>query len=151
LVRIFHERAGSLFFDTKENAHAKVNLRSLTVSDDEAWEKVVSWWANDVLREPELVVFADPAAAQTALDASSQAAVRLVAAPRHLKLEEIHQFYFGLKRRNTIVLIEPRDEKVDLRRNADLLKYAKSWLAADFLSRNAGDAAKSTEFSRIGI
>jgi hypothetical protein len=146
----FHERAGSLFFDTKENAHAKVNLRSLTVSDDEAWEKVVSWWANDVLREPELVVFADPAATQTALDASSQAAVRLVAAPRHLKPEEIHQFYFGLKRRNTIVLIEPRDEKVDLRRNADLLKYAKSWLAADYLSRNAGDAAKSTEFSRIG-
>ena len=28
--------------------------------------------------------------------------------------------------------------------------YAKSWLAADYLSRNAGDAAKSTEFSRIG-
>ena len=56
----FHERAGSLFFDIKENAHAKVNLRSLSVSDDEAWEKVVSWWANDVLREPELVVFGDP-------------------------------------------------------------------------------------------
>ena len=150
LGSFFHERAGSLFFDTKENAHAKVNLRSLTVSDEEAWEKVVSWWANDVLREPELIVFTDPAATQVALDASSQAAVRLVAAPRRLKPEEIHQFYFGLKRRNTIVLIEPRDEKVDLRRNADLLKYAKSWLAADYLSRNAGDAAKSTEFSRIG-
>jgi len=146
----FHERAGSLFFDTKENAHAKVNLRSLTVSDDEAWEKVVSWWANDVLREAELIVFSEPTATQTALDANSQAAVRLVAAPRRLKPEEIHQFYFGLKRRNTVVLIEPRDEKVDLRRNADLLKYAKSWLAADHLSRNAGDAAKSTEFSRIG-
>jgi len=146
----FHERAGSLFFDTKENAHAKVNLRSLTVSDDEAWERVVSWWANDVLREAELVVFSEPATAQTALDASSQAAVRLVAAPRRLKPEEIHQFYFGLKRRNTVVLIEPRDEKLDLRRNADLLKYAKSWLAADYLSRNAGDTAKSTEFSRIG-
>jgi len=150
LGSFFHERAGSLFFDAKENAHAKVNLRSLTVSDDEAWGKVVSWWANDVLREPELVVFTDPAATQAALDASSQAAVRLVAAPRRLKPEEIHQFYFGLKRRNTIVLIEPRDEKVDLRRNADLLKYAKSWLAADYLSRNAGDAAKSTEYSRIG-
>src|SRR5439155_9657297 len=53
----FHERAGSLLFNTKENAHAKVNLSSLSVSDDEAWEKIVSWWANDVLREPELVVF----------------------------------------------------------------------------------------------
>lgn len=150
LGSFFHERAGSLFFDTKENAHAKVNLRSLTVSDDEAWEKVVTWWANDVLREPELVVFSDAATTQAALDASSQAAIRLVAAPRRLKPEEIQQFYFGLKRRNTILLIEPRDEKVDLRRNADLLKYAKSWLAADHLSRNAGDAAKSTEFSRIG-
>ena len=87
---------------------------------------------------------------QAALDASSQAAIRLVAAPRRFKAEEIHQFYFGLKRRNTIVLIEPRDEKVDLRRNADLLKYAKNWLAADYLARIPGDAAKSSEFSRIG-
>ena len=58
--------------------------------------------------------------------------------------------FFGLKRRNTVVAFEPRDEKVDLRRNADLLKYAKNWLAADYLARTAGDAAKSSEFSRIG-
>jgi hypothetical protein len=146
----FHEKAGSLYFDIKENAHAKVNLRALSVSDDEAWEQIIKWWANDVLREAELVVFSDPASAQTALDASSQAAIRLLAAPRRLKPEEIHQLFFGLKRRNTVVLFEPRDEKVDLRRNPDLLKYAKNWLAADYLARTAGDAAKSTEFSRIG-
>ncbi len=146
----FHERAGSLFFDTKENAHAKVNLRALSVSDDEAWEQIVKWWANDVLRESELVVFSDAASAQAALDSSSQSAIRLLGAPRRLKPEEIHQVFFGLKRRNTVVVFEPRDEKVDLRRNPDLLKYAKNWLAADYLSRNAGDAAKSTEFSRIG-
>jgi hypothetical protein len=146
----FHERAGSLFFDTKENAHAKVNLRALSVSDEEAWEQIVKWWANDILREAELVVFSDAASAQAALDASSQSAIRLLAAPRRLKPEEIHQLYFGLKRRNTVVVFEPRDEKVDLRRNLDLIKYAKNWLAADYLSRNAGDATKSTEFSRIG-
>jgi hypothetical protein len=146
----FHERAGSLYFDTKENAHSKVNLRSLTVSDEEAWERIVKWWQDDLLREPELVVFSEPAATQAALDSISQAEVRFVASPRRLKNEEIHQFYFGLKRRNTVVLMEPRDEKVDLRRNADLLKYAKNWLAADYLSRNAGDSAKSAEFSRIG-
>jgi hypothetical protein len=146
----FHEKGGSLCFDVKENAHAKVNLRALSVSDDEAWEQIVKWWANDVLRESEMVVFSDPASAQAALDASSQSAIRLLAAPRRLKPEEIHQLYFGLKRRNTVVLFEPRDEKVDLRRNADLLKYAKNWLAADYLARTAGDAAKSTEFSRIG-
>jgi hypothetical protein len=150
LGSFFHEKAGSLFFDTKENAHAKVNLRALSVSDDEAWEQIVKWWANDVLRESELVVYADPASTQAALDAASQSAIRLLAAPRRLTPEEIHQLFFGLKRRNTVVLFEPRDEKVDLRRNPDLLKYAKNWLAADYLSRNAGDAAKSTEFSRIG-
>lgn len=146
----FHERAGSLFFDTKENAHAKVNLRALSVSDDEAWEQIVKWWANDVLRETELVVFSDAPSTQAALDSSSQSAIRVLAAPRRLKPEELHQLFFGLKRRNTVVVFEPRDEKVDLRRNADLLKYAKNWLAADYLSRNAGDAAKSTEFTRIG-
>ena len=146
----FHEKGGSLCFDVKENAHAKVNLRALSISDDEAWEQIVKWWANDVLRESEMVVFSDAATAQAALDASSQSAIRLLAAPRRLKPEEIHQLFFGLKRRNTVVLFEPRDEKVDLRRNPDLLKYAKNWLAADYLARTAGDAAKSTEFSRIG-
>ena len=151
LGSFFHERAGSLFFDTKENAHAKVNLRALTVSDDEAWEKIVSWWANDLLRDSDLVVFSDAASTQQALDTKPQNGIRLVAAARRLKSEEIHQLFFGLKRRNTVVLIEPRDEKIDLRTNADLLKYAKNWLAADYLSRNAGDSAKSTEFSRIGL
>ena len=33
---------------------------------------------------------------------------------------------------------------------ADLLKYARNWLAADYLARNAGDSTKSSEFSRIG-
>lgn len=150
LGSFFHERAGSLFFDTKENAHAKVNLRALTVSDDEAWEKVVSWWANDLLHDPDLVVFSDAATTQQALDARPQNGIRLVAAPRRLKREEIHQLFFGLKHRNTVVLFEPRDDKVDLRVNADLLKYGRNWLAADYLSRNAGDSVKSTEFSRIG-
>lgn len=146
----FHEKGGSLCFDVKENAHAKVNLRALSIPEDEAWEQIVKWWANDVLRESEMVVFSDAATAQAALDASSQSAIRLLAAPRRLKPAEIHQLFFGLKRRNTVVLFEPRDEKVDLRRNPDLLKYAKNWLAADYLARTAGDAAKSNEFSKIG-
>ncbi len=146
----FHERAGNFSFDTKENAHAKVNLRAISVSEGEAWDKIASWWANDILRDPEVIVFSEPPTTQQALDASPQAGIRLVIAARRLKTEEIHQLYFGLKRRNTVVLIEPRDDKLDLRNNADLLKYARSWLAADYLARNAGDATKSTEFSRIG-
>jgi hypothetical protein len=150
LGSFFHERAGCLFFDTRENANAKVNLRALSVTDEEAWEQIVRWWANDVLRESELVVFSDPASTRALLDGSSQAAIRFLAAPRRLKPEEIHQVFFGLKRRNTVVAFEPRDERVDLRRNADLLKYAKNWLAADYLARTAGDATKSAEFSKIG-
>lgn len=146
----FHERAGSLFFDTKENAHSKVNLRALSISDEEAWAKIAAWWANDILRDSELVVFESVVAAQAAMDARASADVRLVVAPRRLSSEDIHQFHFGLKRRNTVVLIEPRDEKVDLRNNSDLLKYAKSWLAADNLARTAGDASRSAEFSKIG-
>ena len=85
LGSFFHERGGSLFFDTKENAHAKVNLRALTVSDDEAWEKVISWWANDVVRDSDLVVFSDAATTQQALDAKPQNGMRIVAAPRRLR------------------------------------------------------------------
>jgi len=147
----FHERAGSLFFDTKENAHAKVNLRSLSVSDDEAWDRVVAWWTSDILRDQNSVVFNDTTTARQALDSASTGEIRLVVAPRRLSVDEIHSLYFGLKRRNTVILLEPRDEKVNLRANADLLKYAKSWLAADYLARNTGgDASKSAEFTRIG-
>ena len=146
----FHEKAGSLFFDTKENAHSKVNLRSLTVSDDEAWDKIVFWWANDILRDPDMVVFADPDTTRQTLDSNPNADLRVVAAPKKLSNDEIQKLYFGLKRRNTVILIEPRDEKIDLHSNADLLKYAKSWIAADNLARTAGDSVKSTEFSKIG-
>jgi len=146
----FHERAGSLFFDTRENAHSKVNLRALSISDDEAWTKITAWWANDILRDSEFVIFESASAAQAALDAKVGLDVRLVAAPRRLPAEDIHKLHFGLKRRNTLVVIEPREDKVDLRNNPDLLKYAKSWLAADYLARTAGDASRSTEFSKIG-
>jgi len=146
----FHERAGSLFFDSKENAHSKVNLRSLSVADDEAWEKVASWWATDVLRDSDLVVFSDPMLTQQAVENRSYSDIRLVASPRRLGKEDVRRLYFGLKRRNTVVLIEPREEKVNLRNNDSLLAYSKRWIAADYLARTAGDTTRSAEFSRIG-
>jgi len=146
----FHERTGSLYFDTKENAHSKVNLRSVSVPDDEAWEKVTFWWANDILRDSDLVVFSDPTLTQQAVESRAYSDIKLVAAPRRLSTAEIHQLYFGLKQRNTVVLIEPRDERVNLRTSDSLLAYAKRWIAADNLSRIAGDTARSTEFSKIG-
>jgi len=147
----FHEREGNLYFHTKENAHSKVNLRSISVQDDEAWERITSWWCNDILRDPDAVIFTDPATVQQTLDTRSNNDVRFVVSPKRLTAEQIHQLYFGLKRRNMVILIEPRDDKINLRANNDLLKYAKNWLAADNLARTAsGDASKSAEFTRIG-
>ena len=77
----FHERGGSFYFDTKENAHSKVNLRSLSISDDDAWDKVVSWWCADLLRDQDAVVFSDPVATRQMLDARPSADVRLVICP----------------------------------------------------------------------
>lgn len=146
----FHERGGSFYFDTKENAHSKVNLRSQSISDEDAWDRIVSWWYTDLLRDQDAVVFSDPQTTRQTLDTRSSADVRLVIAPRKLSNDQIHELYFGLKRRNTIILVEPRDERIDLRTNSDLLKYAKTWLAADYLARTAGDAIKTQEFTRIG-
>jgi len=108
----FHERGGSLFFDTRENAHSKVNLRSLSISEDEARDRIATWWCNDILRDQDAVIFTDPASVQQSLDARLGSDIRLVISPRRLSPEEIHQLYFGLRRRNTVMLIEPRDERV---------------------------------------
>ena len=93
----FHERGGSFYFDSKENAHSKVNLRSQSISDEDAWDKVVSWWYTDLLRDQDAVVFSDPLATRQTLDARPSADVRLVIAPRKLSNDQIHELYFGLK------------------------------------------------------
>lgn len=146
----FHEKAGSLFFDRRENAHAKINLRSLSVSDDEAWDKLSFWWANDILRDSDLVVFSDIASAQLSIEGKANGDLRVLASPRRLSDNDVHQLYFGLRNRNALLLLEPRDEKANLRTNESLLAYAKRWIAADYLARNADDASRSGEFSRIG-
>lgn len=146
----FHERSGSLYFDTRENAHAKVNLRSLSVSHDEAWEKIVAWWGTDILRDANVTVFSDVATTQQDLEARGGDELRLIVAPRRLGVDEVHGLLFGLRKRNTVLMIEPRDEKTNLRTNDSLLAYAKRWIAADYLARTASDATRGGEFSRIG-
>ena len=146
----FHERGGSLFFDTRENAHSKVNLRSLSIGEDEARDRIAYWWCNDILRDQDAVVFTDPLTVQQSLDARLGSDIRLVISPRRLSPEEIHQLYFGLRRRNTVMLIEPRDERVDLHKNPDLIKYAQNSLSAERLAQTADDAARRDEFTKIG-
>jgi hypothetical protein len=146
----FHERAGSVFFDTRENAHSKVNLRSLSIAEDEAKDRIATWWTSEILRDHDAVVFNDPSTVQTSLDARIGSDIRLVVSPRRLTPEEIHHLYFGLRRRNTVMLIEPRDERVDLHKNPDLIKYAQNSIAAERLAQAADDAARREEFNRIG-
>ena len=146
----FHERGGSLFFDTRENAHSKVNLRSLSIGEDEARDRIASWWCSDILRDQDAVIFTDPSTVQQSLDARMGSDTRLVISPRRLSPEEIHQLYFGLRRRNTVMLIEPRDERVDLHKNPDLIKYAQNSLSAERLAQTADDAARRDEFTKIG-
>ena len=48
------------------------------------------------------------------------------------------------------MLIEPRDERVDLQKNPDLIKYAQNSIAAERLAQTADDAARRDEFTKIG-
>ena len=145
----FHERSGSLFFDPRENAHSKVNLRSLSINEDEARDRIASWWCSNLLSDQNAVIFTDPTTVQQSLDARLCSDIRLVISPRRLTPEQIHQIYFGLRKRNTVMLIEPRDERVDLHKNPDLIKYAQNSIAADRLSQTADDATRRDEFTRI--
>ena len=146
----FHERGGSLFFDTRENAHSKVNLRALSIGEDEARDRIVSWWCNDILRDQDAVIFTDSTTVQQSLDARLGSDTRLVISPRRLAPEQIYQLFFGLRRRNTVLLVEPRDERVDLHKNPDLIKYAQNSIAADRLAQTADEATRRDEFTKIG-
>lgn len=146
----FHERHGSLFFDTKENAHSKVRYRAISVSDDEAWEQVTDWWRTEILRDREAVFFGSVENCQAQVKSRPKKDTYLVIAPSRLAISDVHGLFWGLEvPRNTVVLVEPRDEKVNLRLNANLLKYAKDARAAELLVRSADSAEKRDEFQRI--
>ncbi len=146
----FHERHGSLFFDTKENAHSKVRYRAISISDDEAWDQVTDWWRTEILRDREAVFFSSVDSCQAQLKSRPKKDTCLVIAPSRLLVPDIHGLFWGLEvPRNTVVLVEPRDEKVNLRTSVNLLKYAKDARAADLLVRSADSAEKRDEFQRI--
>jgi hypothetical protein len=146
----FHRRDQNVFFDTRENAHAKVELRSLTVSETDAWDRICQWWRSDVFRESDAVIFGEIDLARTRLDGLQIDGLRFVISPRRLTLDERHSLYFGLKRRNTVVLLEPRADKENLRINKDIISWARKAIAAEALVNAAsGDAEKVKEFTKI--
>ena len=131
----FHKRDQSFYFDIKENAHAKVELRSLSVQESEAWDRVTQWWRGEVFGESDAIILQEIDLARARLDALQTEGLRFVISPRRLSPEERHTLYFGLKRRNTVLLLEPRDDKTDLRKHKDILAWARKSIAADALAQ----------------
>lgn len=145
----FHQKGDDLFFDVRENAHAKVRLRAVSIGDAEAWERVVEWWKIDVLKDGDAVFVEDVALANSSLAGRSGDDLKLVVAPRRLKNEERHKLYFGLRWQNTVLLLEPKDDRTNLRANEDLLEYAKRSKAAELLAAGADEAPRRNEFLQI--
>jgi energy-coupling factor transporter ATP-binding protein EcfA2 len=146
----FHKRDQSLFFDTKENAHAKVELRSLSVQESEAWDRVAQWWRSEIFQESDAIILQEIDLARARLDALQTDGLRFVISPRRLTPEERHALYFGFKRRNTVLLLEPRDDKTNLRTHKDILAWARKAIAADALATaSVGDAGRIAEFNKI--
>lgn len=147
----FHRRDQYVFFDTKENAHAKVELRSLSVQDNDAWERISQWWRTEVFKESDAVIVTDINLARSRVDSLQTDGLRFVISPQRLTVQERHELYFGLKRRNTVVLLEPRADKENLRLNKDILIWAKKAIAAEALATAvSGDSEKVREFTKIG-
>ena len=146
----FHRRDQNVYFDTRENAHAKVELRSLTVQDSEAWDRIVQWWRADVFGESDAIVLGEIDLARARLDGLHTDGLRFVISPRRLTAQDRHSLYFGLTRRNTVVLLEPRADKENLRTDRDILSWARKAIAAEALATaTTGDAEKLREFSKI--
>jgi len=146
----FHRRDQNVYFDTRENAHAKVELRSLTVQDTEAWDRIAQWWRADVFGESDAIVLGEIDLARVRLDGFHTDGLRFVISPRPLTAQDRHTLYFGLKRRNTVVLLEPRADKENLRTNKDILAWARKAIAAEALATaTTSDADKLREFSKI--
>jgi hypothetical protein len=146
----FWLRDGRYLFDTEENPDAKVELRSLGIQDAEARTKLHDIWRTEVFREPNTVIFTDAAATKTACEALEKDRLRYVLAPRRLKAEERHDLYHGLSVRNQVILLEPRDAKMDLNCHADLLKWAKRLIAAQGLIATTPDAERRVQYEHIG-
>ena len=146
----FHEREGRFFFDSEENEYAKVELEAVKLNDETARAELVRIWQQDVFRDTRhSVVFQDPATTRQALEALDRKPPRYVLAPRRLSAPERHGLYTGLERRNQILLLEPRDARVDHLAHPDMLALARGIRAAAQLAESASSGERRNRFERI--
>ena len=119
-------------------------------SDDTAREQIIQIWLQDIFRDNhQAVIYRDPEEAKSALQEFSRHGQRYVLAPRRLSQAERFALYQGLELRNQVLLLEPRDTRVDHLTNPDLLALAKRLKAARLLSASSTNAERRSKFDRI--
>lgn len=145
----FHSQEGRYFFDREENADAKVEFHSLKIDDARGRQLIKTLWRDELFREPAAVVWAGLEETKAALEAADKDRPRWVLAPRRLAPDDRQALYHGLAVRNQVILLEPKDETLNLESHPDLLKWAKRLLAAQALSDMTREAARRAEYERI--
>ena len=146
----FHEREGRLFFDSEENEHAKVELEAAKLNDETARAEIMRVWQQDVFGETrQSVIFQDMDTTRQALEALDRTPPRYVLTPRRLSTPERHGLYAGMERRNQILLLEPRDSRVDHLHNPDMLALARGICAARQLAESSSGSERRSRFERI--
>lgn len=146
----FHEREGRFIFDLEENEYAKVELDALKFNDDVARDQIIQIWLREVFRDThQSVIYIDSENVRFALEGFSAHGQRYVLAPRRLSQEERFALYHGLTLRNQVLLLEPRDGRVNHLTNPDLLALAKRLKAARQLAGTSTNAERRTKFEKI--
>jgi len=146
----FHEREGRFLFDGVENEFAKVELDAMRHGDDTARDQITLIWLQEVFRENhQTVIYRDLEEAKVMLQGFSRHGQRYVLAPRRLSQAERFALYQGLELRNQVLLLEPRDPRVDHLTSPDLLALAKRLKAARLLAASSTNAERRTKFEQI--
>ena len=146
----FHHREGRYCFDMEENSEAKVEFKSIRYSDDHARDELYETLKSDIFRETvNTAIFGSIEQIQKLLKQFDKTRLRYILAGRRLTQEERHQIYYGMDVRNTILLLEPKDDKFQIANDKDLLKWAKRCLAAKDLSGSTKNAARQNDYNRI--
>jgi hypothetical protein len=146
----FHHREGRYCFDLEENSEAKVEFKSLQYSDDHAREELYEILKSDIFRKTvNTAIFGSIEQTKELLKQFDKSRLRYILTGRRLTQEERHPIYYGIEVRNTILLLEPKDDKFQIANDNDLLKWAKRYLAAKDLAGSTKNAVRQNDYNRI--
>jgi len=141
---------GRMFFSLDENARAKVEYRSLQITDNDAFDKLEEIILNDVYKDRNAVMyFRATDEFEDNYSRLSKDRIRAIISPKVLSNKEIYDLMHGKEKRNRILLLEPNDSKAHLLHDENLIQWAKRELAAVKLSTLAPNNTKRNEYERI--